>query len=141
MTEHFMHAGREKRTQMNRSAFVRLLFVCSVSQLLVVPTFANDLDTLIQSSCIDCHDSNTEARLDFTKLDRDFEDANTFRAWVKIVDRIRKGEMPPASEPRPDAQTQTAALTFLKKKLFEVNRRQQQEHGRVPSRRLSRLEY
>lgn len=136
-----MHAGREKRTQMNRSAFVRLLFVCSVSQLLVVPTFANDLDTLIQSSCIDCHDSNTEARLDFTKLDRDFEDANTFRAWVKIVDRIRKGEMPPASEPRPDAQTQTAALTFLKKKLFEVNRRQQQEHGRVPSRRLSRLEY
>ncbi|MGZ0171553.1 MAG: DUF1592 domain-containing protein [Planctomycetales bacterium] len=126
---------------MNRSAFVRLLFVCSVSQLLVVPTFANDLDTLIQSSCIDCHDSNTEARLDFTKLDRDFEDANTFRAWVKIVDRIRKGEMPPASEPRPDAQTQTAALTFLKKKLFEVNRRQQQEHGRVPSRRLSRLEY
>jgi hypothetical protein len=141
MTEHFMHAGREKRTQMNRSAFVRLLFVCSVSQLLVVPTFANDLDTLIQSSCIDCHDSNTEARLDFTKLDRDFEDANTFRAWVKIVDRIRKGEMPPASEPRPDAQTQTAALTFLKKKLFEVNRLQQQEHGRVPSRRLSRLEY
>ena len=136
-----MHAGREKRTQMNRSAFVRLLFVCSVSQLLVVPTFANDLDTLIQSSCIDCHDSNTEARLDFTKLDRDFEDANTFRAWVKIVDRIRKGEMPPASEPRPDAQTQTAALTFLKKKLFEVNRLQQQEHGRVPSRRLSRLEY
>ena len=136
-----MHAGREKRTQMNRSAFVRLLFVCSVSQLLVVTTFANDLDTLIQSSCIDCHDSNTEARLDFTKLDRDFEDANTFRAWVKIVDRIRKGEMPPASEPRPDAQTQTAALTFLKKKLFEVNRRQQQEHGRVPSRRLSRLEY
>ena len=136
-----MHAGREKRTAMNRSAFVRLLFVCSVSQLLVVPTFANDLDTLIQSSCIDCHDSNTEARLDFTKLDRDFEDANTFRAWVKIVDRIRKGEMPPASEPRPDAQTQTAALTFLKKKLFEVNRRQQQEHGRVPSRRLSRLEY
>ena len=109
--------------------------------MLVVPTFANDLDTLIQSSCIDCHDSNTEARLDFTKLDRDFEDANTFRAWVKIVDRIRKGEMPPASEPRPDAQTQTAALTFLKKKLFEVNRRQQQEHGRVPSRRLSRLEY
>ena len=141
MTEHFMHAGREKRTQMNSSAFVSLLFVCSVSQLLVVTTFANDLDTLIQSSCIDCHDSNTEARLDFTMLDRDFEDANTFRAWVKIVDRIRKGEMPPASEPRPDAQTQTAALTFLKKKLFEVNRRQQQEHGRVPSRRLSRLEY
>jgi len=107
----------------------------------VQPAEADEIQPLIESSCIGCHDENTETRLDFTKLDRYFEDADTFRAWVNIVDRIRKGQMPPASEPRPDAQTQTTALTFLKKKLFEVNRRQQQEHGRVPSRRLSRLEY
>jgi len=107
----------------------------------VQPAEADEIQPLIESSCIGCHDENTETRLDFTKLDRDFEDADTFRAWVNIVDRIRKGEMPPASEPRPDKQEQTAAMTFLNKKLFEVNRHQQQEHGRVPSRRLSRLEY
>jgi len=107
----------------------------------VQPAEADEIQPLIESSCIGCHDVNTETRLDFTKLDRDFEDANTFRAWVNIVDRIRKGEMPPASEPRPDAKAQTAALSFLEKELFKVNRRQQQKRGRVPSRRLSRLEY
>jgi len=107
----------------------------------VQPAEADEIQPLIESSCIGCHDENTETRLDFTKLDRNFEDSDTFRAWVNIVDRIRKGEMPPASEPRPDAKTQAAVLTFLEKELFEVNRRQQAVHGRVPSRRLSRLEY
>ncbi len=105
------------------------------------PTEADEVQTLIESSCMACHDENTDTRLDFTKLDRDFEDADTFRTWVAVLDRIQDGEMPPASEPRPDAQTQAAALTFLEKELFEVNRRQQAAHGRVPSRRLSRLEY
>ena len=102
---------------------------------------AEGLQSLIDSSCIDCHDEQTQTRLDFTKLDRNFEDAGTFGAWVKIVDRLSSGEMPPESEARPDPQTQTAALRFLNKKLMQVNRRQQLAQGRVPSRRLSRLEY
>lgn len=106
------------------------------------PTAADDdLQPLIDSSCIACHDENTETRLDFTKLDRDFDVDDTFRAWINIFDRISSGEMPPASEPRPEKQTKTAALTFLGTNLVEVNRRQQLTEGRVPSRRLSRLEY
>ena len=127
-------------TVVQLSAARRVLLIGALSAW-VQPAEADEIQPLIESSCIGCHDENTETRLDFTKLDRNFEDADTFRVWVNIVDRIRKGEMPPASEPRPDKQKQTAALTFLKKKLFEVNRRQQQEHGRVPSRRLSRIEY
>ena len=65
----------------------------------VQPADADEIQPLIESSCIACHDENTETRLDFTKLNRDFEDSDTFRAWVNIVDRVRKGEMPPASEP------------------------------------------
>ncbi|PHQ34898.1 DUF1592 domain-containing protein [Rhodopirellula bahusiensis] len=109
--------------------------------IFIQPSHADDLQPLIESSCIACHDENTETRLDFTKLDRNFEDASTFRAWVNIVDRISSGEMPPESEPRPDTPTQTAALTFLNTNLIDVNRQQQQNNGRVPSRRLSRLEY
>ncbi|TWU38543.1 DUF1592 domain-containing protein [Novipirellula artificiosorum] len=117
-------------------------FVLIVALLACVqPTEADEVQPLIESSCMACHDENTDTRLDFTKLDRDFEDADTFRTWVAVFDRIQDGEMPPASEPRPDARTQAAALTFLEKELFEVNRRQQAAHGRVPSRRLSRLEY
>ena len=120
------------------SGLVVLVVIMSVGSQ---TTQADELQTLIHTSCISCHDENTETRLDFTKLDRDFADASTFRAWVRIVDRIQKGEMPPTSEPRPDQQTQAQALTFLQTELFEVNRRQQLTHGRVPSRRLSRLEY
>ena len=102
---------------------------------------ADEIELLIESSCIVCHDVNTETRLDFTRLERNFEDADTFRTWVTVFDRVRNGEMPPKSEPRPEAQTQSAALTLLKSSLGDVNRRQQQEHGRVSSRRLSRAEY
>ena len=110
-------------------------FVLIVALLACVqPTEADEVQPLIESSCMACHDENTDTRLDFTKLDRDFEDADTFRTWVAVFDRIQDGEMPPASEPRPDARTQAAALTFLEKELFEVNRRQQAAHGRVPSR-------
>ena len=99
------------------------------------------LQPLIASSCIACHDENTETPLDFTKLDRDFENADTFRQWVRVLDRISSGEMPPASELRPDNQMKMAAVRFLRTQLAQVNRRQQLLHGRVPSRRLSRLEY
>ena len=67
---------------------------------------ADEIELLIESSCIVCHDVNTETRLDFTRLERNFEDADTFRTWVTVFDRVRNGEMPPKSEPRPEAQTQ-----------------------------------
>ncbi|MEL7337435.1 MAG: c-type cytochrome domain-containing protein, partial [Planctomycetota bacterium] len=63
---------------------------------------ADNLQTLIESSCITCHDEYTETRLDLTKLDQNFEDVDSFRMWTNIFDRISSGEMPPESEPRPD---------------------------------------
>lgn len=122
-----------------RSAGCPLLIVALL--LSAQPVHGDDLQSFIKSSCIACHDENTETRLDFTKLHRDFEDTDTYRIWVNIFDRIRDGEMPPASEPRPDSQSQSAALTFLKSRLVDINRRRQRKHGRVPSRRLSRNEY
>ena len=47
----------------------------------------------------------------------------------------------PASEPRPDSRTKVAALKFLNTKLLDANRYLQKTRGRVPSRRLSRVEY
>ena len=116
-----------------------LLSLLSCSRLAAETPSA--LNTLIQASCIDCHDENTETRIDFTDLDQNFKDPSTFRSWVQIVDRIQKDEMPPASEPRPDSRTKVAALKFLNTKLLDANRYLQKTRGRVPSRRLSRVEY
>ncbi len=126
---------------MNRSTFVCTLLVCVVSQSLCVPTFATDLDALIQSSCIECHDANTETRLDFTTLGKDFENAESFRNWVRVFDRIKSGEMPPPEETQPDKADREKALSFLERELNKANQRSQKTSGRVPSRRLSRMEY
>ena len=79
-----------------RHRFVRMLLGCVVATSLCSPTLATDLDALIESSCIDCHDANTETSLDFTTLKKDFEDAKAFRTWVRVFDRVQNGEMPPA---------------------------------------------
>ena len=39
---------------------------------------------LVEASCIDCHDSDTDTPLNFEKLGHDLSDAATFRKWVKI---------------------------------------------------------
>jgi hypothetical protein len=128
-------------TRLARSKFVCILLVCAVSLSFTVPSFATDLDTLIQSSCIECHDADTETRLDFTTLGKDFENAESYRKWVHVFDRIKSGEMPPPEEIRPGKAARAKALSFLESELKRVNRLSQQTIGRVPSRRLSRMEY
>jgi hypothetical protein len=96
---------------------------------------------LVQSSCIDCHDADTDTRLNFEKLSDDLTNPVVFGQWEQIFDRVTKGEMPPKSEPRPDSGQVTDALAKLNDSLKAENHAQQQATGRVPSRRLTRLEY
>ena len=114
---------------------VCLLLVCAA------PAFATDLDALIKTSCIACHDADTETRLDFTKLAKDFENPDAFRQWVRVYDRVNRGEMPPPETTQPDKAVRNNALSFLQGELQQANLRLQKTTGRVPSRRLSRLEY
>jgi hypothetical protein len=119
-----------------------LLFLVSTC---ATPTLAqslkSDVEPLVQASCIDCHDAATETRLNFEKLDHDLTNSETFRQWEKIFDRVRKGEMPPKSEAKPDATQLQQALTSLERNLRETNLEAQRKSGRVPIRRMTRLEY
>ncbi|MGB4737604.1 MAG: DUF1592 domain-containing protein [Fuerstiella sp.] len=99
------------------------------------------MQPLIDAACIQCHDENTETRLNFAALGDELSDAETFRVWESIYDRIERGEMPPASEPRPDKQLLANAVASLKKRLHDTSLAVQQTAGRVPSRRLTRTEY
>ena len=128
-------------TRLARSRCVWIVLVCAVSHSLCVPTFATDFDALIRSSCIDCHDATTETRLNFETLKDDLTNPETFRRWEKVFDRVQSGEMPPESEPRPDDVVVKRALTSLKKQLRETNLAAQKVSGRVPTRRLTGLEY
>ena len=102
---------------------------------------ADKVETLFQSSCIECHETSTDTPLDLTMLKRDLADAETFRQWVRIYDRVQRGEMPPPTAPQLEKTIRTPALTQLKAELTQAGTQRQQTVGRVPSRRLSRLEY
>lgn len=104
-------------------------------------SFLSDVQPLIEGSCISCHDSSTQTRLDFDSLGHDLTDPDTFRMWERIYDRVGNGEMPPSSRPRPDSALLNQVLSALEEDLRDTNLAWQREHGRVASRRLTRLEY
>ncbi|MDB4614598.1 DUF1592 domain-containing protein [bacterium] len=96
---------------------------------------------LFDSSCITCHDASTDTPLNLKSLSNDLSDAETFRTWEKIHDRVARGEMPPASELQPNDAHKQAALSQLKQELTKANLRSRRAGCRVPSRRLTRQEY
>lgn len=97
---------------------------------------------LEQFQCTECHDKDTKkGDLDLTALDWKMEDRANFDEWVKIYDRVAKGEMPPAKKPRLEPKAQTAFLATLKKGLAGFCQDQEKTHGRAVLRRLNRDEY
>ena len=96
---------------------------------------------LVAASCIDCHDADTDTQLNFEELGHDLSDAATFRQWVKIFDRVGKGEMPPKKKKRPDPVLKNKALKALEEDLRAANLKEQESEGRVAARRLTRLEF
>ena len=124
---------------MTHYLFVVLLLFGTVP--VTANAFPTEIQPLIDRSCIQCHDADTETGLDFESLGDDLNDPPTYRQWVKVHDRIKDGSMPPKSRPRPDAALLTNALTTLRTELRETNRAAQLKQGRVPLRRLTKTEY
>lgn len=107
----------------------------------IASVFKTDVAPLIEGTCLDCHDSDSDTHLDFETLGHDLTDAGTFRVWERIFDQLRKGDHPEKKKHQPDATTLATAMTSLRKNLRELNLASQHENGRVPVRRLTRKEY
>ncbi len=118
-----------------------LILVISLTAVSNAQDFKSGVAVLIESSCIHCHDEGTDTDLSFESLSHDLTDPDTFRMWEKVFDRTSAGEMPPESEDRPDAAELKTALGSLKKDLHKASVEKQQTVGRVPGRRLTKLEF
>lgn len=132
--------GWPRRWRPAKPALVIALAFLSPS-FIAAAEWNDGLSVFLEESCVGCHAADTDTRLDLTSLGYDLENQKVFRAWVNVFDRVERGEMPPASEPRPSEESRRSTLATLRTELTRVNRRHQQEIGRVPSRRLSRSEY
>ena len=119
-----------------------LIFLTWVGHsLLSASELPSPVNKLISSSCLDCHDAETETRLDFSKLNFQLADTENFRTWVQVYDQIDSGAMPPKKKSRPDPELRKRALRSLENELKARSRAQQARFGRAGWRRLTNLEF
>lgn len=91
----------------------------------------------LEQHCYDCHDAETKkGKLDLTGLAFDGAAAAT---WVKVLDAVEKGEMPPKKKARPQQAEREAFLTELDARLMALAKTSEQ--GRVRMRRMTRTEF
>jgi hypothetical protein len=96
----------------------------------------------LKQHCTECHDGEVKkGGLDLTALSFKPEDRKNFDHWVKLYDRVNKGEMPPAKKTQPDAAALKTFLAALKAPLSDYEVAQQATNGRTVLRRLNRAEY
>lgn len=101
-----------------------------------------DTAPFLKRYCIDCHDAETKkGGLDLTSYAWDVQSKTNFDEWVKVVDLVTKGEMPPKKKARPEARDAQAFLEKVSDALREVDLKRQAESGRTGLRRLNRVEY
>ena len=96
---------------------------------------------LISQTCFECHDKDIQkGGLDLTALPYDLTDAATRQRWVRVYDRVEKGEMPPKAGDLAPAERATL-VSSLDKALYATDLADVHAHGRGPVRRLNRDEY
>ncbi len=92
----------------------------------------------IDQHCIDCHQGDSaEAGLDLEKLSNDLNDAVALQTWVRIVDRVNYGEMPPPESSELTPSDRHGFNQVTSDWLIEFKSEQQKSAGRVPLRRLT----
>ena len=117
------------------SAVVLISLVASAREL---PTSAS---SLLKQSCFECHNKETiEGGLDLTALSFELSDRAVRERWVRIHDRIEKGEMPPNADDLPK-DSRAALVKSLKGAIHDADLADIKVHGRGPLRRLNRDEY
>jgi hypothetical protein len=92
--------------------------------------------------CIGCHGPDVQKRkLRLDTLPVAFDDRDASATWMRVLDRLTRGDMPPKSESRPPEKDARAVMAGLHRQLHQASLAKQQREGRVIIRRLNRTEY
>ena len=115
---------------------VRLSLVC-LGILTAILTGASaaplwaESDSFVNAHCVACHGPNEpKAGLNLETLASDWTDAPAMAHWVRIFDRVTKGEMPPRDVDRPTDAERAGFLKSLGEKLHAASLAKQQREGR-----------
>ena len=116
-------------------------FVATIAATAVAQEIAPIVGDAIQRTCIECHNKDaTEGGLDLSSLPIELSDRAIRRRWIRIHDRVQQGEMPPEPDDLP-ADQRNALVRNLAAALHGADRKDVEQSGRGPMRRLTRDEY
>ncbi len=94
-----------------------------------------------EQTCFECHDKETaKGGLDLTSISFELQAPAQRELWIRIHDRIAKGEMPPKASDMP-APARAEVVQQIAAAITEVDHAEIVAQGRGPLRRLNRDEY
>lgn len=104
--------------------------------------FDANVRPFLANHCVSCHGGERpKGKLRLDQLSGDLTDAAAREHWALVVRRLKAGEMPPQGKPRPAAQELQALLQWLAPRVAAADVAARAAHGRIPLRRLNRVEY
>ena len=114
------------------------LLACSASAPAAVPP---QIREFVAAHCADCHtDGAAEGGFDYDRLTATPDDEVAFEQWVRLLERVAAGEMPPAdAAPVPPAAAHSFQ-TQLRDWLRTVAQVRVAKQGRVPTRKLTAVQ-
>lgn len=99
-----------------------------------------ELQSLVQSHCVDCHRGEaSEANLDLTRLEWNPSEPMNRDRWIRVIDRVRRGEMPP-NDTIPSEEVDRF-VEWGESTIIREIRSTYHREGRTLLRRLNRREF
>jgi hypothetical protein len=106
------------------------------------PADAAAVRPFLQQHCVDCHGPEVaRAGLRLDTLPAEFGDPEKARVWLKVLDQLKAGDMPPRKRSRPPAADMKQAVAWVHDNLLAADRRAQPPAGSLVLRRLNRVQY
>ncbi len=103
-------------------------------------SFEAEVEPMLEASCLLCHGEGTVTPLNMQELSYDLGDAEVYRTWQHIYNRIERGQMPPMEVTDTVQSLIENALAALKPALVDANIAAR-GGSRAELRRLTQLEY
>jgi mono/diheme cytochrome c family protein len=95
----------------------------------------------LRQTCLGCHGKAASGGLNLTATAFKPTEAKNFDFWVKLHDRVAKGEMPPKGASQPTPAARKSFLAALAQPLVAIDDAKARLYGRATLRRMNRYEY
>ncbi|MCX7418607.1 MAG: DUF1592 domain-containing protein [Planctomycetia bacterium] len=96
----------------------------------------------VKQHCLACHgEKEPKAELSLAKFGDEASILKARKTWLKIVQMVEQGEMPPKEKPKPTADEITAIVKAVNDLFDRADKNAKPDPGRVTMRRLNRVEY